>query len=78
MLSSLHGIGCIRLDAQQPTESQIMIPARERSQIDWANANRLAEENKDFRHYIKRIRHFYQTGELDILQWDQVDQGEDD
>ncbi|MCC3862533.1 COG2958 family protein [Pseudemcibacter aquimaris] len=70
MLSSLHGIGFIRLDAENPSESQIMIPAKERIEIDWDTANRLTEENKDFLQYIKLIRQFYQTGEIRQSDWD--------
>lgn len=60
MLTSLHGIGLIRFDAENPPESQIMIPAKERSEIDWNIANRLAEENEDFLNYIKGMCDFYQ------------------
>ena len=74
MLASLHGIGFIQLDAENPTEGQIVIPAQERSQVDWDTANRLTEENKDFRDYIKLIRQFYQTGDIRPADWDsQVD-----
>lgn len=69
MLSSLHGIGFIRLDTDNPAESQIMIPAKERSEIDWDTANRLAEENKDYLDYIKLVRQFYQTGDVRISDW---------
>ena len=44
MLASLHGIGFIRLDVENPSESQIMIPAKERTDIDWDTANRLTEK----------------------------------
>lgn len=70
MLSSLHGIGFIRLDAENPSESQVMIPAKERIDIDWNTANRLAEENKDFLDYIKLVRQFYQTGDVRSTDWD--------
>lgn len=69
MLASLHGIGFIQLDAENPSESQIMIPARERSEIDRDTANRLTEENKDFLEYVKLIRQFYQTGDLRQSDW---------
>ena len=72
MLASLHGIGFIRLDAENPSESQIMIPAKERNDVDWDTANRLTEENKDFLDYIKLIRQFYQTGENRQSDWDEV------
>lgn len=70
MLSSLHGIGFIKLDSENPSESQIMIPAKERNKINWDIANRLTEENKDFLDYIKLIRQFYQTGEIRFSDWD--------
>lgn len=69
MLADRHGIGFIRLDADNPSESQIMIPARERTAIDWDAANRLAEANKDFLEFIKLIRQFYQSGELRQSDW---------
>ena len=72
MLASLHGIGFIRLDVENPSESQIMIPAKERNDVDWDTANRLTEENKDFLDYIKLIRQFYQTGENRQSDWDEV------
>ncbi len=61
MLASLHGIGFIRLDVENPTESEIMILAKERVEIDWDIANRLVEENEDFKEYIEKVRKFYQT-----------------
>ena len=70
MLASLHGIGFIKLSAENPSESQILIPAKERSDIDWDTANRLTEENKDFLEYIKLIRKFYQTGDMSSSDWD--------
>ncbi|WP_198003666.1 HrgA protein [Bartonella queenslandensis] len=72
MLSSLHEIGFIRLDKENASESEIIIPAKERSDIDWDTANRLVEENKDFLHYIKLIRQFYQTGEMRPSDWDHM------
>lgn len=75
ILSSLHGIGFISLNAENPPESQILIPAKERNEVDWDTANRLTEENKDFLEYIKLIRQFYQTGEMRHTDWDMsVDQ----
>lgn len=70
ILAGLHGIGFIRLDVDNPPESQIMIPAKERNEIDWDIANRLTEENEDFMEYIKCIRHFYQTGDITLDKWE--------
>jgi len=69
LLSGLHGVGVIRLDKDNPAESDIVIPAKERADIDWNNASRLAEENADFLDYIRLIRHFYQTGDVRAVDW---------
>jgi len=70
MLFAAHGIGLIKLDVENPSESQVLIPARERGEIDWDTANRLATENKDFLAYVKLVRQFYQTGEARLADWD--------
>jgi len=69
MLAATHGIGVIQLDSETPTESQILIPARERPEIDWDMCNRLTEENSDFLSYIERVKHFHQTGKLNENDW---------
>ena len=70
MLFAAHGIGLIKLDADNPAESQVLIPARERDEIDWDMANRLATENRDFLDYVKLVKQFYQTGEARSTDWD--------
>jgi hypothetical protein len=70
MLSAAHGIGLVRLDTENPAESQVLVPARERIEIDWDTTNRLATENKDFLDYIKLVRQFYQTGDPRPSDWD--------
>lgn len=70
VLSGLHGIGVIKLDPRNPTESEILIPSVERPDVDWETANRIAEENDDFVNYVKLVREFYQTGSLRAQDWD--------
>jgi len=70
MLAALHGIGLIKLDIENPAESEIMIPARERIDVDWNAANRLAKENPDFLEFIKLVKQFYKLGEIKIRDWD--------
>lgn len=73
MLSTAHGIGIVQLDINNPAESQILIPARERDEIDWDMVNRLARENKDFMAYVISIRKFYQTGDVHLADWEDID-----
>lgn len=70
ILGGLQGIGLIKLNIESPADSEIMIPARERPDVDWNAANRLAEENQDFMNCIKLVRQFYQTGEIRAADWD--------
>lgn len=71
LLAAAHGIGLIVLDTEDPTEgSEIRIPARERAEVDWDSCNRLAQENADFRDFIRQIRQFHQTGDIKTRDWD--------
>jgi hypothetical protein len=72
VLCSAHGIGCIKLLVDNPVDSEVLIPARERFEIDWATVNRLVNENRDFHSYIKLVKQFYQTGEVKAAEWEMV------
>jgi uncharacterized protein len=64
MLYAMHGIGLIKLDVQNPAESEILIPAQDRPDIEWVMCSRLANENPDFRSFVKKVRQLFQTGDL--------------
>jgi hypothetical protein len=70
MLYGLHGIGVIHLNVEDIAKSEVVIPARFRAEVDWSTANRLCEENTDFRQFIKLVRQFHQTGEVPETGWD--------
>lgn len=71
LLAAAHGIGLIVVDTEDPTESsEVRIPAHERADVDWDSCNRLAEENSDFRDFIRQIRQFHQTGDIKKRDWD--------
>ncbi|MFP3012289.1 MAG: hypothetical protein ACEY3D_04935 [Rickettsia sp.] len=55
MLCTRHGIGFILINMEFPEDSEILIPAKEKPEIDWNMANRLAEENKDFKNYLSKV-----------------------
>lgn len=69
MLSSLHGIGVLLLNTDSLFDSQILIPAKERSHVDWQSANRIVTENSDFHHYIEQVGIYNQTGKLIKSAW---------
>lgn len=69
MLCSLHGIGVLLLNTESLFDSQILIPARERSSVDWQSANRIVAENSDFHHYVEQVGIYNQTGRLIKSAW---------
>lgn len=69
MLCALHGIGVILLNPQDPSNSQTLIPARERASIDWQSVNRLVVENKDFKEFIDLVSDYHQTGKIHSALW---------
>lgn len=54
-LSTSFGIGVIRIDAEDPDSTDILLPARTKDSVDWETINKLTI-NADFREFLKRIR----------------------
>ena len=69
MLSALHGIGVILLNPENPSESEMMLPARSRADVDWQSVNRILVENADFKDYIELVSTYYQTGRVRARDW---------
>jgi len=70
VLSNQHGIGVMVLDREEPAESQILIQADKRSEIDWSAVNRLAVENRDAKKVLEYITYYYQTDNPQSEFWD--------
>ena len=69
MLSALHGIGVIPLNPENPSESEMMLPAKSRAEVDWQSVNRILVENADFKDYIDLVSTYYQTGRVRSKDW---------
>ena len=69
MLSALHGIGVILLFPENPTESEIFLPAHRKSEVDWQSINRILNENTDFKNFIELVSIYYQTGRIRLQDW---------
>ncbi|WP_031566675.1 COG2958 family protein [Rheinheimera texasensis] len=72
MLSALHGIGVILLNPENPSESEMMLPAKARQEVDWQSVNRIVAENEDFKDYIEQVSTYYQTGRVRGKDWNKV------
>lgn len=64
MLSSLHGVGLLVLDHEDPSESEVVLPARPKPEMDWLSVDRLVRENEDFGDFIDRVDDYLQRGRL--------------
>jgi len=69
MLSTLHGIGFILLNKENPSESQMLLTAREKSEPDWVSINRLVNENSDFEEFITSLKIYYDSSEINKKEW---------
>ncbi|MCY3766963.1 MAG: HrgA protein [Gemmatimonadetes bacterium] len=78
MLCSLHGIGLIQIERENPSESRIEIPAREKADVDWATCNRIAKENQDFSAFVELVRQFHLTGDPRPKEWDFCEDADSD
>ena len=65
----LHGIGVILLTPENPTESEILLPAKRKQEPDWQTINRILKENSDFKHFIDLVANYFQTGRTYQENW---------
>lgn len=70
MLCALHGIGFISIDAETFSESRVLISPRDRDEVDWASAERIAEENSDFQDFLRNVLNYLHTGQVMPKLWD--------
>jgi hypothetical protein len=69
ILTETHGVGVIELDADDVSNTRILIQARERPTIDWRACERLFSANMDFQMFLKNVLRLYQTDELPGTGW---------
>ncbi len=63
-LSNSFGIGVIQIAVDNPDDSEILIPARERDFVDVETMNRLAQTNRNFKEFLRRIKTDLSTREV--------------
>ncbi len=74
-LANLHGVGVIRLDRKKSSEGQILIPAKEREEVDWDTFYRLVKDNENYQgKFLSRANKVLDTTndqtKLKIKNWD--------
>lgn len=69
ILSALHGIGVIVLNIDNLSESEILLPAKRKTDTDWQSVNRIVEQNTDFETFIEYVAIYYQSGKIIEKNW---------
>lgn len=72
LLCSSFRIGFIQLNKDEPLESDIVIQAP-KTELDWNMINRIADENSDFKKYLKNISLSYKkhsNNDIQTPNWD--------
>lgn len=71
-LSQSFGIGVIRLDVKEPENSEIILPARKRIEVDWETINRIAEDNPDFKDFVASVANSIKVNKIVAKEFDSV------
>ena len=54
-LSQSFGIGVIQLSISEPEDCEVILAAREKTEIDWKTVDRIAHVNPDFDEFISSV-----------------------
>lgn len=76
-LSTSFGIGIIKIDIEDPDSSEILFPAKFKSELDWNTINKLAELNPDFMKFLKRIKNDLSSKEVRKEKYDKIYKAEE-
>ncbi len=75
-LNNAFGIGVIRLDAEHFMQSEILFSAKEKESLDWETINRLVDDNRDFKNFLKDLMEDIKIGKVKS-RYDEVYEDED-
>lgn len=71
-LNSGYGIGVIQLNASEPSESEIIVSAREKEAVDINFMNYLSNINRDFYNFIEISKKIVDTKKIDNVFFDKI------
>jgi uncharacterized protein len=77
-LSSSFGIGIIKLDLSDISESRVMFPARTRASLEWETINKLCGENEDFRKFLQSVKIDINARRIHRSEYDTVEENIED
>jgi hypothetical protein len=63
-LNNAFGVGIIKLNKDDVSQSEILFPAVEKTNLDWDTIDRLICENRDFEEFMLEITEDLETGRV--------------
>jgi len=71
-LSTSFGIGIVRLDIDNPDDSEVLFSARYKENLDWDTINKLAAGNPGFKAFLRRVKKDLLSKEIRKEKYDEV------
>lgn len=71
-LSQSFGIGLIQMDMSEPADSRVLLPAREKSEIDWKTVDRIGAINPDFREFLNSVTNSVKINQPNVPGFDKL------
>lgn len=71
-LSQSFGIGIIRLNTNDPSDSRVILAARDKTEIDWETVDRIATVNTDFGEFISSVAKSVKINQPAVNDFDKV------
>jgi hypothetical protein len=69
-LSNAFGVGIIDLSVESPADARIVLPARVRTELDWATLDKLAEMNPVLREFLRSVRIDFESNKIHDGEYD--------
>lgn len=71
-LSESFGIGVIQLNLEEPNDSRVLLPARDREELDWDTINRISAVNSDFKQFLECVANSIAINQVATVGFDEV------
>lgn len=72
-LNNLFGVGVIQINIENTELSKIVVPAKEKNDIDWDTIDIMKSVNSDFDNYLNLIKDCLKINKSDQKGWDEIE-----
>ena len=72
-MHNMFGIGIIALDINNLADSEIIVPAKSKEEIDWLTVDKLTSANSDFAEFLELVKDCLKIDKSNQKGWDETD-----